>query len=378
MPPIKSRTVRSKASKPEEVRDNDKKRNRRQSGQPTVMDVARLAQCSPMTVSRVVNGDPHVREATQKAVLGAIEQLKYSPNRAARSLAGATHVRIALLYDNPSAAYLSELLVGSLDQAGRSDVTLVVGRCEYGKDEEKVVRSLVNSGVSGFFLPSPLSDEQPLLNLLRKLRVRAVLVGTGRAESHHSAVMIDDYQAAYDMTTHIIGLGHKRIGFIVGNLQQSASAQRLSAFKDAMTAGGLEVHGSLVKQGQFTYRSGLDAAAKLLDQPVPPTAIFASNDDMAAATVAMAHRRNLDVPTDLTVCGFDDTSIASTMWPELTTVHQPIQEMSRCAIDLLVKELRAERSGLPYKPSHVTFGCTLVRRQSDAAPGPIRPVSQKR
>jgi LacI family transcriptional regulator len=378
MPLMKSRPLRSKLGKQEDMPNEARKRNRRHSGSPTIMDVARLAKCSPMTVSRVVNGDTHVKDDTRKAVLAAIAELNYSPNKAARSLAGAVQLRVALLYANPSAAYLSELLMGSLDQAGRSDVTLVVGRCDYGKDEEKVVRNLVNSGVSGFLLPSPLCDEQPLLDLLRKLKVRAVSIGGARAEAHHSAVMIDDYQAAYDMTTHIIGLGHKRIGFIVGNPRQSASRQRLSGFTDAMNTAGLQVPENLVRQGQFTFKSGLDAAARLLDQTDRPTAIFASNDDMATATVAVAHRRNLEVPTDLTVCGFDDTPIARTMWPELTTIRQPIQEMSRQALELLVKELRATRAGETHKPSHITLECSLIRRQSDAAPGPSRQGVQKK
>jgi LacI family transcriptional regulator len=378
MSPLKQRPVRAKSTSQEESRVVERKRNRRHSGNPTIMDVARLAKCSPMTVSRVVNGDTHVKDDTRKSVMAAISQLNYSPNKAARSLAGATQMRVALLYANPSAAYLSELLMGSLDQAGRSDVTLVVGRCDYGKDEEKVVRHLIDSGVNGFLLPSPLCDELPLLDFLRKMKVRAVSIGGARAEAHHSAVMIDDYQAAYDMTSHIIGLGHKRVGFIVGNPRQSASRQRLSGYTDAMNSAGLQVHESLVKQGQFTFKSGLDAAARLLDQAERPTAIFASNDDMATATVAIAHRRGLEVPADLTVCGFDDTPIARTMWPELTTIRQPIQEMSRQALELLVKELQAERGGESHKPSHITLDCTLIRRQSDAAPSLLRTTNLKK
>lgn len=355
-----------------------KKSNRRQSGQPTIADVARVAQCSPMTVSRVINGEASVREETREAVLAAIAQLNYSPNKAARSLAGAAEIRIALLYANPSASYLSEFLMGSLDQASRSDVHLQVERCEFGEDEEKVVRRLVESGIDGFVLPSPLCDEQPLLDLLRKLKARAVLVGPGRAEPHHSAVMIDEYQAAYDMTQHIVGLGHRRIGFIVGNPHQTASGQRLSGYLDAMAEAGLEVPEGMVVQGQFSYRSGIDAATRLLDQADPPTAIFASNDDMAAATVAVAQRRHLDVPADLSVCGFDDTAIASTIWPELTTIRQPIQQMSRRAIEVLANDLRAERSGKANKPGHITLDYTLVRRDSDAAPGLARQVHQRR
>lgn len=346
-----------------------RKNNRRQSGQPTIADVARLANCSPMTVSRVINNEASVREQTRASVLDAIERLSYKPNRAARSLAGAAQMRIALLYSNPSASYLSELLMGTLDQASRSDVHLVVEQCEFGKDEEMVVRRLIDSGIDGFLLPSPLCDETALVDLLTELGSRAVLIGPGRAHPKHMAVMIDEYQAAYDMTSHIIGLGHRRIGFIIGNPHQTASGQRLQGYLDAMAAAGLEVDDGLVMQGLFTYRSGYDAAVRLLDQREPPSAIFASNDDMAAAVVAVAHRRHLDVPVDLSVCGFDDTAFAVSIWPELTTIRQPIAEMARRAVALLSDELRGGRAGKSARPKHVTLDYTLVRRQSDVAPG---------
>ncbi|HEY7808361.1 MAG TPA: LacI family DNA-binding transcriptional regulator [Croceibacterium sp.] len=340
----------------------------RHKGAPTISDVARLANCSPMTVSRVINGERSVREQTRQAVLEAIHDLSYKPNRAARRLAGSDQARIALLYSNPSASYLSELLMGGLEQASLSDVHLVVERCEFERDEFAVVRRLTDSGIEGFLLPSPLCDEQPLLDLLTQLGMSAVAIGAGVGPDHHSAVMIDEFQAAYDMTEHIIKLGHKRVGFIIGNPHQTASALRLEGFQAAMAAHGLEVPPGYLAQGLFSYRSGLDAATRLLNQPDPPSAIFASNDDMAAATVAVAHRLHLDVPVDVSVCGFDDTAIASTIWPELTTIRQPIGEMSRRAIELLSAELKQKRGGGRPEPTTVTLGYELIRRDSDAAP----------
>jgi LacI family transcriptional regulator, galactose operon repressor len=340
----------------------------RHKGAPTISDVARVAGCSPMTVSRVINGERSVREQTRQAVLEAIRELSYQPNRAARRLAGTAQARIALLYSNPSASYLSELLMGGLDQASLSDVHLVVERCEFEKDEFAVVRRLTESGIEGFLLPSPLCDEQPLLDLLTELGVSAVAIGAGVGPQHHSAVMIDEFQAAYDMTEHIIKLGHRKIGFIIGNPHQTASALRLAGFQEAMAAHGLEVPPGYLAQGLFSYRSGLDAAMRLLNQADPPSAIFASNDDMAAATVAVAHRLHLDVPVDVSVCGFDDTAIASTIWPELTTIRQPIGEMSRRAIEQLSAELKQKRGGAKVEPTTVTLGYELIRRDSDAAP----------
>ena len=170
------------------------------------------------------------------------------------------------------------------------------------------------------------------------------------------------------MTRHIISLGHTRIGFILGNPQHKASEQRELGFRTAMSAAGLEVPGNCIAQGEFTYRSGLAAAEALLDSPDRPTAIFASNDDMAAAAVAVAHRRHLDVPTDLTVCGFDDTDFAQSIWPELTTIHQPIAQMSRTAVAMLVGQIRSRRAGKIEPVQEALLDFTLVRRDSDAPP----------
>jgi LacI family transcriptional regulator len=189
------------------------------------------------------------------------------------------------------------------------------------------------------------------------------------------AVGIDDFKAAYEMTRHLLSLGHRRIGFIVGDPKQQSSERRLHGFHEAMRGAGLDVDKArMVAQGHFSYRSGLDAAEQLLSQSDRPTAVFASNDDMAAATVAVAHRMGLDVPSDLTVVGFDDAPLATTIWPELTTVRQPIFEMSALAVDLLVEALRARRSGGPWLSKQVLMDFQMVRRQSDAAPRARPPI----
>ncbi len=341
---------------------------KRQGGAPTISDVALLAGVSPMTVSRVINADTNVRETTREAVNVAIAQLNYAPNPAARSLAGAAQLRIALLYSNPSASYLSEFLVGSLDQAGRSDIQLIVEKCEIGDHDVEVAERLVRSGVDGVVLPPPLCDSKGVLEVLLNAKIPTVVVATGRAPEEAASVSIDDMQAAHAMTAHLIGLGHARIGFIIGNPNQTASAKRLEGYRAALAEHGVAADDTLIAQGLFTYRSGLDAAEHLMDAPNPPTAIFASNDDMAAATVAVAHRRGLDVPGDLTVCGFDDSALATTIWPELTTIHQPIATMSRAAVELLVGIVRSARNGKTERARHVLLDYTLIRRQSDAAP----------
>ncbi|HEU4650926.1 MAG TPA: LacI family DNA-binding transcriptional regulator [Croceibacterium sp.] len=343
--------------------------SRRQRNAPKISDVAARAGVSPMTVSRVLNGEANVRPETRERVEAAIKALHYTPSLAARTLAGGDEIRIGLLHSNPSFNYLSQLLVGSLDQASRLNVQLIVEKCDDEAEEQSAIEHLMRARLDGIVLTPPLSESLPVLEAIHERNIPVVAVATGRAPDWALSVSINDHAAAYEMTRHLAALGHRRIGFIKGHPRQTASDERLEGYKDALRDAGLPDAPELIAQGMFTYRSGLDAAEQLLELQSPPSAIFASNDDMAAATVAIAHRRGLDVPGDLAVCGFDDTALATTIWPELTTIRQPVFEMSRTAVDLLVKEIRArnahgEASGKP----HVQADFELIRRQSDAAP----------
>jgi LacI family transcriptional regulator len=340
----------------------------------TISDVARAAGVSTMTVSRVINGAANVKPTTLAAVDAAIASLNYAPNPAARSLAGARPVRIGLLYSNPSAAYLSEFLVGVLEQASFSHVQLLVEKCIAGSDEVRVARNLIADGIDGILLPPPLCDSQPVLELLTDHDMPFVVVASGQPAPGASAVGIDDFAAAHAMTSHLLSLGHVRVGFISGNPDQTVSACRQQGYEAALKERGIKADPELIAPSLFTYRSGLDAAERLFRLEDPPTAIFASNDDMAAATVAAAHSHGLAVPGDLTVCGFDDTAMATTIWPELTTVRQPIGEMSRAALDLLVRKVKSQRMGTEQPSGHQRLPFTLVRRQSDAPPRRRPPV----
>jgi LacI family transcriptional regulator len=359
---IRSTTKRSRS------RRSIKPKHRRNSA-PTIADVAAYAGFAPMTVSRVINGESNVRQETREAVEAAIAKLRYSPNLAARTLAGAEQVRIGLLYSNPSAAYLSEFLVGSLEQARLSHVQLVVEKCDAKQQEDEVVRELLATGVDGIILTEPLCDSKRIHTVLTKAGALAVAVASASPRAGLLAVRIDDHAAAMAMTRHILSLGHTRIGFIIGNPAQTCSAHRLAGYKAALAEAEIPIDKSLIAQGLFTYRSGLKAADQLLNLANRPTAIFASNDDMGAATVTVAHRLHLDVPRDLTVCGFDDTEIARSIWPELTTIHQPIADMSRAAMLLLVAKIKARRAGKDDEGEQTLLDFTLVRRDSDAPPG---------
>jgi LacI family transcriptional regulator len=331
-----------------------------------------------MTVSRVINRMGNVKEQTLAAVNAAIARLNYAPNPAARSLAGAQQIRVGLLYSNPSAAYLSELLVGAVEEASHCHVQLIIEKCPPTGDGLSVARQLVADGVDGLILPPPMCDSRALTTFLVKSSTPCVVIASGVPSNSVSSVGIDDFAAAHDMTTHLLGLGHARIGFIAGNPDQTASARRQQGYEQALLDRGIKPVSQLIEPGLFTYRSGLDAAEKLLRLPDAPTAVFASNDDMAAAVVAVAHSQGLAVPSDLTVCGFDDTLMATTIWPELTTVRQPIDNMSRAALGMLVAAVKARRAGQQIPVRHECMAYALVRRHSDAAPRRRPPATRLR
>jgi LacI family transcriptional regulator len=340
---------------------------RRHHERVTISDVAARAGVSLMTVSRVINSEGNVRDSTRAAVNAAIRELGYSPNRAARSLASASQMQVCLLYANPSSTYLSAVLLGALEQARENDTQLVVAECGGEADAVRTIKDQLKGGISGVLLVQPLADSLDLLNLLKERDVPTVTMGP-QLVGERSSVMIDDRSAARTMTEYLIGLGHRRIGFITGNPKYLVSKVRKSGYRDALEAAGIKWRPELVATGRFSYRSGLDAADRLLALPEIPTAIFASNDEMAAATISVAHRHHIDVPGELTVTGFDDTLMATTCWPEITTIRQPISDMSHAAVDLLKRSILASRAGGDTECEHLTLDYSLIERESSAPP----------
>jgi LacI family transcriptional regulator len=334
----------------------------------TIHDVARHAGVSRMTVSRVINGEKSVKPATRSLVDAAIRELGYAPNPAARTLAGGAIVRIGLLYRIPNPAYLTEFLVGALDRCSEINAQLIVQRHERGADAEAAARELIRRQLHGVILPPPLGDDPLLIETLREGGLAIVATGSTRPAPALASIGIDDFGAAREMTRHLVRLGHKRIGFITGRSNHASSGLRLEGYRAALAEAGLSADAALVADGNFTYHSGLDAAEQLISLDPMPTAIFASNDDMAAATIAAAHRHRLDVPADLSVAGFDDTPLATTIWPELTTIRQPVSAMSQEAVTMLAALIRQQRDDEAPDTPHRLLDFELIRRQSDAPP----------
>lgn len=349
-----------------------KKTVRRKGPAVTIDEVAAFAGVSPMTVSRVINGQAKVRDETRDKVMQAVQELGYTPNLAASSLAAAKHTRIALIYTNPSSAYLQELLVGALSGAARAAVQLVIDSWDHlsTKEQHNAARVLAK-GVAGVILPPPLSESEAVINEFLSAGVPVVTIASGRFSDEISCVRIDDVRASKEITEHLIAKGHTRIGYIKGPPNHTDSALRYRGFQAALTEAGIAHDRTLVQQGYYTYRSGLQAGEKLLAHAHRPTAIFASNDDMAAAVVSVAHRKGMDVPNDLSVVGFDNTSAATTVWPELTTIQQPISKMADSAIEILLRNIRRKDRATRMVVDHVTPH-QLIVRDSVAAPPKAR------
>ena len=347
-----------------------KRPHRKGRGGPTIRDVAKRAGVATTTVSRVINGAKYVRKDVREAVLKTMKELEYAPNTAARSLASTDGARIGLLYNNPSATYFSEFLFGALDESGRHGFQLAMEKCESGNPAaaRDAIHKLMKGGLAGMILPAPVCESSALIAELNQAGVSVVAVATGRFHGQTSSVHIDEFKAAYEMTNYLLSRGHRRIGFVKGHPDHTSSHERERGYMEALRVADCPIDRKLIVQGYFTYRSGLDAAEQLLGLPQRPTAIFACNDDMAAAVMSVAHRTGLTVPRDLSIVGFDDTQMAAAVWPALTTVHQPIAVIARKALDLIMREIQSRRAGIRLKPQDHVVAHTFVERESVAAP----------
>ncbi len=338
---------------------------------PTVEDVARRAGVSLMTVSRVVNGAPKVAPGTRARVQEAIDALGFVPNRAARSLRSRRSHWIAVLGRTPQASarpdgysYLAELQAGVIGRCRQDSYHVAFDSVMPDGDAIAAARELAQRlAPDGAILIPPLSDDAALLEELRVLGLPVVRIAPSeRGSDAAPCVLMDDRAAAMEMTEYLLRLGHRRIGFIQGHPDHAASAQRLAGFRAALKAHRLTPQKGDVAAGLFTAESGEAAARALLARGAaspsgPYTALFASNDDMAAGCLAVAHEQGLRVPEDLSVVGFDDTYVAAMLYPPLTTIRQPIYDMGFAAahqLQRLMREGRCHRLRAALAPAHRT------------------------
>jgi LacI family transcriptional regulator len=329
-------------------------------------DVARLAGVSIKTVSRVVNHEANVSEATRAAVMEAVQTLSYRPNMFARGLASERSYLIGLLYDNPSAGYIAGLQLGALARCRELGYHLVVEHLDSeGPNLGQAVHALLTeSQLHGVILTPPLCDAPAVLEALERTDTRFVRIAPEKSLADALTVSIDDRRAAEDMTAHLIGLGHTRIGFIKGHPGHGASHARFEGYRAALAKARIAFAPELCVQGFFSYQSGMEGAEKLLSLKKRPTAIFASNDDMAAAVLATAQRFQLKTPDELSVAGFDDSLVAQVVWPRLTTCRQPIREMSAEAVSMLTRKPLEDASSESRLEHELVVRESTARRQA--------------
>ncbi len=331
-----------------------------------IRDVAARAGVAVKTVSRVLNGHPYVSTETRARVDAAVRELDFTPSIAARILSGAKSNQIALIYDNHSPYYMFQIQTGCWEVCKQNGIRLIVQPVDVADPNlGEQVRGLVSeTHVDGIILSSPVTDCDPVLRALEAMDVPFVRISPGTNHALTSSVFMDDAQAADDMTAHIINLGHRRIGFIKGHPNHMASLDRWQGYCRALERAGIGYDAALVRDGAFDFESGVAAGNQLLDLADRPSAIFASNDDMAAGVLAAAHARCIDLPGALSVAGFDDTTLARTVWPPLTTIHQPMAELARTAAEILIAGGDINHRRLPH---------TLVMRASVVPPIRIMP-----
>lgn len=330
----------------------------------TINDIARLAGVSKKTISRVINQSPFVHEETRQRVNDIIKQTGYAPNPQARALAFRKSFLIGLIYDNPNAEFVVNMQYGALDALRGSSFELIVHPCDRRSPDfiSSVQQFVERQKLHGVILLPPISENAALLKMLEQVECPHVSLACVRIEEATHRVVSGDRDACAEAALHLATLGHKRIAVITGPEGHRSTQERLSGFTDALRKRGIEVPPELIVGGGYTFESGVQAAEMLLSVRQRPTAIFASNDEMAAGVYQTAHRLGISIPGQLSVVGFDDSPIASRIWPPLTTIRLPIRLMARLGATQLMQPSDSRSGQDAFVVPH------LVTRNSTQAP----------
>lgn len=336
-------------------------------GSVTLRSVAERAGVSAMTVSNVINGKGRVGRDTIDRVKAVIGELGYVPNIAARQLVGARSAKIGLIYADHRTPFLDAILVAALEATTARGLQLVArgGKRLNRQEAKELATDLVGAGADALLLVPPFAELLSGTSDLAGLGIPTAGIATGRGLPDMATVRIDNRAAMRAITQLLLDRGHRRIGCVSGPFAHGDSRERLAGFREAFEEAGAAFSEDLVVDGNFTFQSGVLGAEILLEDPDPPTAIVASNDDMAAGVIAEAQRRGLRLPDQLAVTGFDDTSIAARIWPRLTVARQPIREMTARAMEILLDALDGKLIAggtdelLPHE---------IIERESTSAP----------
>lgn len=329
----------------------------------TINDVARLARVSKKTVSRVINKSPSVRTETRDSVNAIIERIGFRPDPQARGLAFRRSFLIGLIYDNPNAQYVVNMQMGALDALRGSGSELVVHPCDLRSERfiEDIRDFIELQRLAGVIILPPISEDRRLLALLEELEVDYVRVSALQPTTTKGgyAILSKERIGCRAAGEHLAELGHKSIGFIAGPEGYTSSTERRAGFREGLQAHGLDIDWELEAQGAYTFESGHAAALKILSRPNRPTALFASNDEMAIGAYKAAFEMGLRIPADLSICGYDDSPMALRVSPPLTTVNLPSRDMAKAAATTLLTDEDDRKA-------EIIFESGLVVRESTA------------
>ncbi len=305
---------------------------------PTINDVARFAQVSKRTVSRVINGSTLVGEETRKQVSEIVTILGFEPDTQARGLAFRHSFLIGLIYDNPNPQYVVNILEGIQEALVDNEFELAVHRCDRSDPNfiEKARSFVERQKLYGVVLTPSASEDDRLAAMIRATGSEYVRVASVALDEPHRMIVSNDRLGGISAANYFAELGHQRIAYIAGPPTFRSSQERLDGFREGLAQAGLEIRPQHIFEGDYSFESGVGATERLLSLRVRPTAVFAANDEMAAGVLQAVRIRGLRVPDDLSVIGFDDFHIATSVWPRLTTIHSPTQEIGRLAATRLL------------------------------------------
>jgi LacI family transcriptional regulator len=332
----------------------------------TIREIARAAGVSIATVSRVINGRPDVAPQTREAVLRVVREHGFSTNRNARALSGGRTGLVGVTVPIVEAAYFAVILSGAAEALYEQDMRVVLCPTLHQHEREvTLLDRLMHGTTDGAVLMLPEESNAELKALQRTGYSFVVVDPRVALDEGIPAVSAAHASGARAATEHLLSVGHRRIGAITGPSEWMASTERLNGYRAALAAAGVLPDPVLVVESSFSIESGERAAVALLDLPDPPTAIFGFNDNVAIGALHVARARGIRVPEELSVVGFDDSEEAAIVTPALTTVRQPLAEMGRMAISLLLRLLEHQR----VEAMSIELATRLVVRQSTA---PIR------
>lgn len=328
----------------------------------TIKDVSNDAGVSIKTVSRVINKEKNVSEKTKEIVIKSIQKLGFKPNKSAQSLRSKRSHMIALLYNNPNKHYLADIQGGILRLCKETGYNLVLQECDYTNVNLglEITEFIDDFSIDGLIVTPPLSDMNEFLEHLNQTQTEYSIIAPSNTRKVKSYVSSNDYEASYAMTNKIINKGHLNIGFIKGHHKHSASHLRFNGFTEALKDRGMSLNSEWVKEGNFSFDSGFSAGLELLKSHNKPSVIFASNDYMAAGVMKAAQMNGINIPLDLSLVGFDDSPLAAQLWPSLTTIRQPVEDMAYHAARLLLGNI----DGLSEEMDSKEFISELILRES--------------